>query len=143
MDVDRIDWDEPTFLDGEKCNAIGCNRPATGFLVSPTEEVMPNGVCRKCGEATGGHRFEEGVLFKDWQSGNIIRGVPTRLKRNKMRHIEIGRVNRTHCGRDSTNVPTITAQEYLRAQNNPALASKLPIVCNRCAREVRKLVVTA
>ena len=105
--TDRIDWDKPTFLVGTPCSH--CQRPADGFLIAPNGGVIEGQVCKKHGREARAGRFEPGVVFKDWMSKNEIRGIPVRLKKEKVAHIGLGHVNRTHCKKD-----TVGAGAYQR-----------------------------
>lgn len=140
--ADRLDWDKPTFIVGEPCSQQDCMRPADGFLIAPNGEVIEGQVCRQCGDEAVAGRFEPGVVYKDWLSKNHIRGIPVRLKKEKLAHIGLDRVNRAYCGRNTLGLKTITAQEYLRSQRPDVLPDQQPRVCKGCVREVKKLVVT-
>lgn len=131
--ADRLDWDEPTFINGDPCSRDGCTKPADGFLIAPDGTVEPGGVCKQHGNEAGVGEFEHGIIYRDWQTGRLIKGIPVRRKLSVRYHIGLGNINRTYCGRDTKRLKIISVSEFLK--------SEWPNVCRPCARGARNKVV--
>lgn len=85
-DYTRLDWDKPHFLDGSfNCDWSTCDKKAACLLVGEDGKPFNSFFCRRHGRhlvktyrVKGSEEciIDEGILYKDPTSSNVLRGFP-------------------------------------------------------------------